>query len=119
MKVIVQGVSIELTKEQVEHFENEKAKQLKECSTFTKTLKHFGFNKINTKSWPNPNENAYSHYQYGWYAEIQDYGTYKACFLTGKGLKSIEGFPGGYVHDSPESVAAAITKALDEMEEVK
>ena len=117
MKIIVQGVSIEITKEQIEQIDQEKAKQIRELKSFERILKHFGFEKINTRSWPNPNEKAYSHYQYGWYAEIQDYGPYKACFLTGKGLRSTDSFPGGYVYDSPESMAKAITLALKEMED--
>lgn len=114
MKVRVQGVSIVLTKEQIEHIDKEKANQIRECKSFVRILKHFGFEKINTSSWPDPKDNLYSHPQHGWFADIQDYRTYKACFLTGKGLKS-NGFPGGYVYESPESMAKEITLALYEM----
>ena len=117
MKVTIQGVSIELTKEQIALIHEEKTKQEKECKSFEQILKHFGFKKIDTKSWPVPNEMAYSHYELGWYAEIQDYRTGAACFLVGKGLKSSNGFPGGHIYESPESVAKSIIEALDEIDE--
>lgn len=116
MKIVVEGVTIELTKEQIALIEKEKAKRAAECASFERTLKNFGFAKVDTTGWADPKEKAFANDEHGWYAEIQDYRKYKACLLVGKGLISMRGFPGGYIHESPESVAKAITAALDGIE---
>jgi hypothetical protein len=58
MEAIVKGVRITLTPEQKKQIEAHQDKQNQECSTFTKTLKHFGFKKMSTKGWENPDANC-------------------------------------------------------------
>lgn len=101
----MQGVTIELTKDQIALIEKEKARRLRECKSFERILKHFGFVKV---------DGGFHHTQHGWYAEILDRRYYQDCLLVGKGLKG-PGFPGGHVYGSPEAVAEALTAALDEI----
>lgn len=51
MEVIVKGVSITLTDDQIKQIEDHHAKQKQECTAFSKTLKSFGFKKMSTKGW--------------------------------------------------------------------
>lgn len=110
MKIIVQGISIELTKSQVDYIEKEKAKQLKECTTFIKTLKSFGFKKMSTKGWANPNSNCWE--TKDWFIEIFDN---EQCMVTGVGVNlDSSGWP--LTTWSPIELVKILNKALDFIE---
>ncbi len=111
MKVSVKGVTIELTSDQINHVESEIAKREKELNSFVKVLKHFGFNKVNTRGWQNPDQSCWSNDQHGWFVEIIDYGSFKTCVFHGKPLD--EGSPWGKEYNSPESASKGIFDALD------
>lgn|SRR5690606_24524827 len=117
MEAIVEGVRITLTPEQVMQIEAYHAKQKQECSTFTKTLKHFGFKKMSTKGWENPDANCYQ--TKNWFAQIYDSKTLNAtCFIVGEGIDlDSSGWP--LVVDSPEELVEILNKALEEIENGK
>lgn len=115
MKITVQGITIELTKEQIAEIEKGKAAQELECKSFERILKHFGFTKMSTKGWANPKEICYEHKTNGWYAEILDHGRWKNCFLVGQCLPHQSSLPGGQLYDTPEDVAKALNNALDDI----
>lgn len=110
MKVTVKGVTIDLTPAQIAYIEKTIIKRDKELKTFENVLKHFGFRKLNTKGWVNPDQNCYTQNTHGWFVEILDYGKWKSCLVHGTGLD--HGHPFGKHYDSPESLCEAIVKAL-------
>lgn len=114
MEAIVKGVKITLTAEQIKQIEAHQAKQKHECSTFTKTLRHFGFKKMSTKGWENPDANCYQ--TKNWFAQIYESKTLnESCFIVGEGIDlDSSGWP--LVVDSPEELTEILNKALEELE---
>lgn len=116
MRIIVQGVSIELTVEQIAAIDKEKRKREKCRKSFEKILFHFGFKKINTTGWQNPKQFCYEQKEYGWFAEIQNFGIYSEVFMIGKGLQNNHPPPGGHMYGEPEDIEKEIVKALDNLQ---
>ncbi|AIM37361.1 hypothetical protein KO02_12155 [Sphingobacterium sp. ML3W] len=116
MKITIEGVTIELTKEQILEIEKGKALQELECKSFERILKHFGFTKMSTKGWLDSDKKCYKHESNGWFAEILDHRTWKCCFMAGRGLPHQKTPPGGYLYESPESIAKVLRDALDKKE---
>lgn len=114
IKTTVEGVVIELTKEQVALIEETKAKRDAECKSFVSVLKHFGFTKVRTKGWKQPDRICYENKQHGWSAEIFSNCNIFSCWMAGPGLRNV-GFPGGYMYGSPEEVKDALLQALNEI----
>lgn len=118
MKTTVEGVVIELTKEQVVLIQETKAKRDAECKSFVSVLKHFGFTKLSTKGWEQTDRICYENKQHDWFAEIFKLGAYHSqffdCWMAGPGLRNV-GFPGGYMYGSPEEVKDALLQALNEI----
>lgn len=113
MKIFIEGISIELTKEQVDFIEKEKRKRTRELTTFSKVLKHFGFTKVKD------HENCWEHNDYEWWAEIyHNSGRYYTLFMVGHPLKC-GGFPGGWVYDEPKQVEEEILIALEKINNIK
>lgn len=104
MDITVKGVRIKLTEEQVKQIAIEEERRNKECKSFTSCLKYFGFKKVCTKGWLNPNQNCWNNEDKGWWAEIHDYGGFKEVWIVGKDLKEVSSFPGGYTYSSPEEI---------------
>lgn len=102
MRIIVEGVAIDLTKEQIKHIETVKAKRLKELNSFEKVLVNFGFKKET-----HANGSFYTNDDLEWYAEIYDDDS---VWMTGSGLKDTSSFPGGYVYGTPESLIEELSK---------
>lgn len=113
MEVIVKGVKITLTAEQIKQIEAHHAKQIIECSTFTKTLKHFGFKKMSTKGWENPNANCWESKH--WFVEIFNNDTLNEyCSVAGVGVElSSSGCP--LIVNSPQELVEKLNKALEEI----
>jgi|GEM_PF-1941384 len=117
MKTTVDGVTIELTREQIAKIQAVKSKRDAACKSFVSVLRHFGFTKCSTKGWEQPNRVCYEHKENGWFAEIFDLGSHSTffdCWMAGPGLRNV-GFPGGDVYGSPELVSEALTAALNEI----
>jgi len=114
MEAIVEGVRITLTPEQVMQIEAYHAKQKQECSTFNKTLKSFGFKKMSTKGWENPNANCWT--TENWIVEIFNSGNHNEyCSVAGSGVDlSSSGWP--ITISSPQELVEILNKALEEIE---
>lgn len=115
MRVVVEGVAIELTPEQVSQIEKVRQER-KECrDSFEKMLLHFKFKKISKPSTDAHESVMFSHCYYNWYAEIHyGCGTYYYVWMTGNGLKNSKQVPGGWTYDEPEEIEREIVRALDE-----
>ena len=113
MKITVDGVTIELTPNQVALIEKAKAERAAVCKSFATVLKYFGFRKVSNNG--DKDRECYAHPVHMWYAEvIHQSGTYYYCWLAGKGLPT-GGYPGGKVYDTPEAVRDALVAALDKI----
>ena len=117
MEAIVKGVSIILTDNQIKQIEDHQAKQKQECTTFTKTLKCFGFKKMSTKGWANPDANCWQAKH--WFVEIFNSGTLNEyCAVVGTGVElSSSGWP--LTTYSHEELREILNKALEEIENGK
>lgn len=71
--------------------------KIKQRSQFVKVLKRYGFNKL-------LGHDAYNNDSKGWFAEIIYRGNYCDVWMTGMGLKSITGYPGGWIYSSAEEL---------------
>jgi hypothetical protein len=113
MEAIVKGVKITLTAEQIKQIEAHQSKQKQECSTFTKTLKHFGFRKMSTKGWANPDANCWTTEH--WIVEIFNSGNHNEyCSVAGSGVDlSSSGWP--ITISSPQELVEILNKALEEI----
>ena len=118
MYTFVQGIRIELTPDQIKVIEKEKRRRERCRDSFVKTLKRFGFKKIDTSDWVNPNQDCYEHPHYEWFAEIYDRGGWNDVFMAGQGLKD-GGFPGGWVYGDPEQIEKELARAIDELQNTK
>jgi hypothetical protein len=78
-------------------------------NTFRKILKHFGFVRITGKDHVRGLIN-FKHEAKNWYAEIIDHGTFKICWVIGKGLPNSNNYPGGHVYSEKE-LLSELTKA--------
>lgn len=106
MKVVVDGCIIELTPAQIAVIEKERKHREKCRSSFGRMLTKLGFKAC--KDLPG----SFQPKDRPWYAEIIDRGHYSDCWMVGDGLKSVSGFPGGYVYESPVDVEKEIIKAI-------
>lgn len=71
---------------------------------FIKTLKELGFKKMNRSSI------SYEHGErHEWYAEMLD----DRVWITGKGLKEMQSYPGGWVYSDPKELKEDVLKALE------
>lgn len=96
MKVIVDGVSITLTKTQVNHINKVKAERLKNLKTFEDALKRFGFKRHrDTRDKGYNCDHCYANDEKGWYAEIYDGDR---VWMVGNELKASTSFPGGWMY---------------------
>lgn len=136
--VLVDGVKIQLTAEQmevinkakqaklaIEQKREEKHKRQFELETnrnieaFRKILLSFGFTKVDTSDWPNKNNipYAYEHVKNEWYAEIyRDRGG--EIWMVGPELKSGR-MPGGWMYWEPKDVKEELTNALNKINNKK
>lgn len=114
MEAIEKGVRITLTPEQIKQIKAHQANQNKECSTFTKTLKSFGFKKMSTKGWENPNANCWI--TDNWIVEIFNSGNHNEyCSVAGSRIDlSSSGWP--ITTWSPKELVEVLNKALEEIE---
>jgi hypothetical protein len=114
MEATVKGVRITLTNDQIKIIEDHHSKQKQECTTFTKTLKSFGFKKMSTKGWANPDANAWI--SRNWFAEIHKERTYTICQISGSGIPlDKSGYP--LQVETPEELCEVLNKALEEIED--
>lgn len=113
MDVIIKGVRITLTQQQVAKIEIAKNQRQRCRNSFVRMLKHFGFKKIDTAGWENPKALCFENETCEWFAEIQNYGNWDEVFMAGKGLKNV-GFPGGYMYGTPQEIEEELLKAIKE-----
>lgn len=106
MIIRVEGVSIELTSEQMALIEANRKERAKCRNSFKKMLRFFGFKAM--KDSPG----SYWNEEYKWYADIQDRGPYFTVWMTGEGLKNSGAPPGGWIYEEPEDIENAILKFL-------
>ncbi len=104
MRIFVENVKIELTKEQLALIEKARNKRNQCISSFLKILKHFGFNSSKG------NKNCFEHNKNGWWAEIIDHGHFRTVWMVGNGLKSSKSIPGGWNYGSPKEIEIEIIK---------
>lgn len=114
MQVVIEGVKIELTPEQVQQIEKVRAEREKCRNSYQKMLKHFGFEKCDTSTWLNKKANAWVQEHYDWYAEIQHSGGIHSLWLVGPGLKTTN-FNDGWIYWSPADAEKEIVKAIDKL----
>ena len=103
---MVDGVYIELTKEQSDLIDEHAQKRKRFRNSFTKMLRFFGFKKIR-------GIDSYIHVTQNWFADIHDRGSYHTCWMVGEGLKCSKLFPGGWVYESPEEIETELLKYYD------
>lgn len=106
MKIVVEGCIVELTPAQIAKIERERKVREKCRSSFGRMLIKLGFKPC--KDLPG----SFQHKDRSWYAEIIDRGNYSDCWMVGNGLKSVSGFPGGYVYESPREIEMEVIKAI-------
>lgn len=94
MKAIVHGISITLTKEQEEYVKKEMASLKADYNGWEKALKLAGFKKSADQAWVNEDRN--------WFADLYKRGRQYTLWATGKGLKDIGSFPGGWEYGDPQ-----------------
>lgn len=107
MKVVVEGCTIELTTGQVAIIDKERKLREKCRGSFKRMLRKLGFMQSHDDV-----PGSFSHKTKQWYAEIIDRGHYSDVWMIGDGLKSVSGFPGGYVYESPMDLEKEVIKAL-------
>lgn len=108
MNIIIEGVNIELTFEQISKIEAARKERALSKKSFVSILKHFGFKKLDTSNWTDKTIIAFEHAQNNWYAEI----TNNNVWMVGKGLKD-SGFPGGSYYFTINEVETALLQVLD------
>jgi len=106
MVTIVEGVRIELTKEQIAKVEKRRKQVQKSWLSFQNVLRHFGFRQLKDQ------KGCYS--KGGWYAEIIDRGVWHDVWMVGSGLKDSHLFPGGWIYSEPRELNEELNKALSE-----
>jgi hypothetical protein len=106
MKIIVEGVSIELTPAQIATIEKERKRREKCRGSFKRMLAKLGFRQSHDVP------GSFSHKTNDWYAEIIDRRHYSDVWMVGDGLKNSTGFPGGWVYESPMELEKEVVKAL-------
>ncbi|MBE8712510.1 hypothetical protein [Sphingobacterium hungaricum] len=102
MKIKVDGVTIELTKEQIEETKRERFENLKSLED---VLFQFGFKKVVPKE--NPNQTYYTNEEKGWHAEKVDYD---GVWMVGGELQDDGSFPGGHVYWEKEELFEELIK---------
>lgn len=115
MEVVVQGVRVKLTAEQIAIVVKEQKRRKKCRGSFDKILEHFGFKKCDTTTWADPTTIAWLHDYYDWFAHIVDHGSWSSLWMVGTGLKTTVLYRDGWGYDSPEEVEKEIVRALDEL----
>jgi hypothetical protein len=136
--VMVDGVKIQLTDEQMEIINKAKQAKLaieqkrkakhnrqheldtnKNIEAFRKILLSFGFTTVDTSDWPSKNSipYAYEHVKNGWYAEIyRDRGG--EIWMVGQELKS-GSTPDGWIYGEPKEVKDELTRTLNKIKNKK
>lgn len=111
MTVIVEGVRIELTHEQIGKIEKERLKRKKCRNSFTKTLLHFGFKQCDSKD---DTDFSFEHTSMNWFAVFNE-GSGGSVWMVGGGLKNSSSFwKDGCVYWTPDEISKEIIRALDE-----
>lgn len=118
MHAFIQGIRIELTADQIKLVEKEKRRRELCRHSFERMLKRFGFEKVDTSGWENPNQNCWQHIYYNWFVEIYDRNGWSDAWMVGTGLKD-DGFPGGWCYSDPEEIEKELGRAIDEIEDKK
>lgn len=96
MKVFVEGVEIELTKEQLAKVEKRRKQIESDFRSFKSVLRHFGFKQLKDQKDCFANDK--------WYAEIVNHGNWHSVWMTGQGLKNSHLFPGGWTYFEPNEI---------------
>lgn len=110
MRVFVKGVPIDLNDEQVKTI-NDKLKEIDDsCKTFESALKSYGFKKMSTLDWENPDQNCWSHVD-GWFANIVQHPKYNSCILYGDFINGAGKH--GMHFDEVEDLLEAIRREID------
>ena len=113
MKTRVDGVSIELTPEQIKYIKERKSAQTKSLNSFKNVLKSFGFKEVNINNVCGDKITFWTNDKHVWYAELcEDH-----MFMAGKGLRRSDAPPGGWTYWTPEEASEALTKALEVTDE--
>lgn len=110
-EILVNGVLISLTRQQLKKINTEIAERKEDKSAFEKVLFHYQFKKVDTTGWLNPKQDCYQHVYFNWWAEIVRHGGWHEVWLVGEGLKC-GGFPGGWNYGEPEYLQEEIEKAI-------
>lgn len=106
IEILIEGVRINLTPDQVSMIQSERKKRALCYDSFKKMLFHFGFKPSTEKM----ATNCYWHEIYQWHAEILDRdGGY--VWMIDKGLKS-GSFPVGWIYWTPADIEEEITRFL-------
>lgn len=113
--VFIEGVKIELTGSQVFSIEKELRARIKNNGKFETMLRRFGFTKIYSSEWQNPNQNCWENKKYDWFAEIIQHDRWSEIFMAGQKLKNV-GFPGGYNYGEVGEATEALCNAINEIE---
>jgi hypothetical protein len=116
MKAMFNGVEIQLTPEQIKVVTAAKEKHEKAVDGgFIKVLKSYGFEKMSSKGWANPDSVCFQHPTHGWFAEIIDHGLWQNVWMVGTGLRNSQLFPGGWSYDEPQVLHEELSKATTDL----
>lgn len=111
MKVLVEGVWVKLTDEQIKYVEQEKDRREKEeariASSFLKVLHHFGFKRVSDVP------GCYSQDFHNWFAEIikPSTGADPYVWIVGNGIRD-SAFPGGWIYWDPQVLFRELSTIL-------
>lgn len=104
MKIIVDYVEIELTREQIDLINQERRIREKYTSNFRTILAYFGFKPSKG------HKNCFQHPDKNWWAEIIDHRASKTVWMVGDGLKSMSSIPGGWQYANPKEIEEELIK---------
>lgn len=112
MKVLVEGVWVKLTDEQIKYVEDQITTRERKAAVVTQSFKHvlshFGFKR--QKDAPG----FYYQKEYDWLVEVVDPSqsiNWEYAWGIGAGLKC-GGFPGGWRYDDPQELFKALSDAV-------
>lgn len=106
MTIVVEGVRIELTTEQISLILKERKRRERCRGSFKRMLSNLGFKPC--KDLPG----SFEHKVMPWYAEIVNHEGYSNVWMVGGDLKSA-GFPGGWIYHSPTEIETEVLKVLN------
>lgn len=110
MKVKIEGITIELTKEQRSLITHARNKRKHNRGSFEKVLLHFGFERLHTGT------PGFAYVKNDWFAQIIDHTNFSEVWMTGKGLQTTGSFPGGYLYGEPADLEKELLRATGSLQ---